>query len=128
MLLKFLLASLIVSPTIGNSPLTVQIECNSVKKSETLTATKTYECKPQAILQWDAPTTNTDSTPLTDLAGYRIYYGPSATQLNRTIDVGLVTTYTLQLLPGTYYFAVTSKNTAGIESDYSNIVTKTISQ
>ena len=26
-------------------------------------------------LNWTAPTTNTDGTALTDLAGYKIYYG-----------------------------------------------------
>ncbi len=31
-----------------------------------------------AILTWDAPTTNTDKTPLTDLAGYKIYYWSSS--------------------------------------------------
>jgi hypothetical protein len=31
-------------------------------------------------LAWDAPTTNIDETPLTNLAGYRVYYGsPSVT-------------------------------------------------
>jgi hypothetical protein len=29
-------------------------------------------------LAWDAPTTNADGTPLTDLAGYRVYFGTSA--------------------------------------------------
>jgi ABC-type glycerol-3-phosphate transport system substrate-binding protein len=28
-----------------------------------------------ATLTWDAPTTNVDGTPLTDLAGYKVYYG-----------------------------------------------------
>jgi hypothetical protein len=28
---------------------------------------------------WTAPTANTDGTPLTDLASYRVYFGPSAT-------------------------------------------------
>src|SRR5438309_1476774 len=27
---------------------------------------------------WTAPTTNTDGSPLTDLAAYRVYYGTSA--------------------------------------------------
>jgi hypothetical protein len=31
-----------------------------------------------ATLTWDAPTTNADGTPLTDLAGYRIYYGTTS--------------------------------------------------
>jgi hypothetical protein len=29
----------------------------------------------QATLSWDPPTTNVDGTPLTDLAGYKVYYG-----------------------------------------------------
>ncbi|MFQ5610302.1 MAG: putative Ig domain-containing protein, partial [Woeseiaceae bacterium] len=28
-------------------------------------------------VSWTAPTLNADGTPLVDLAGYRIYYGPS---------------------------------------------------
>jgi len=28
-----------------------------------------------ALLSWNAPSTNEDGTPLTDLAGYKIYYG-----------------------------------------------------
>src|SRR3990172_7689128 len=31
-----------------------------------------------AILSWDAVTTNADGTPITDLAGYRVYFGTSS--------------------------------------------------
>ena len=40
-----------------------------------------------ATLSWTPPTTNTNGTSLTNLAGYRIYYGTSSSSLNRTIQV-----------------------------------------
>ncbi len=45
-----------------------------------------------ATLSWDPPTTNADGTPLTDLAGYRIYYGTSSGSYSQNIDAGDVTT------------------------------------
>lgn len=80
-------------------------------------------------LSWEAPTSNTNDTPLTDLAGYRIYYGYSATDLSQTVDITSVgiQTYVLDDLPsGTWYFAVMAINSSGDESALSNIVQKTI--
>jgi len=78
-------------------------------------------------LSWDPPTTNIDGTPITDLAGYKVYYGNSSGTYTSSIDVGNTTTYTITgLQPGTYYFAVTAYDTSGNESDYSNEVTETI--
>jgi hypothetical protein len=66
--------------------------------------------------------TNTDGTPLTDLAGYKIYYGTTSGTYTTSIDVGNVTNYTLTgLTPGlTYYIAVTAYDKARDESGYSN--------
>jgi hypothetical protein len=73
-------------------------------------------------LSWNAPTTNADGTPLTDLAGYKVYYGTSSRNYSQTIDVGNVTTYTVNnLTDGTiYYFATTAYDISRNESDYSN--------
>ncbi|MBI4684808.1 MAG: PKD domain-containing protein [Nitrospirae bacterium] len=81
-----------------------------------------------ATLSWNAPTTNTDGTALTDLVGYRIYYGISSGAYTKAIDVGNVTTSVINnLIDGmTYYFAITAYNTIGNESAYSNEVSKTI--
>ncbi|MEW6417438.1 MAG: fibronectin type III domain-containing protein [Nitrospirota bacterium] len=80
-----------------------------------------------ATLTWDAPTTNADGTPLTDLGGYKIYYGTSSGNYSVVIDVGNVTTYKIEgLSPGIYYFAVTAYDTSGNESEYSNEVSKKI--
>jgi hypothetical protein len=78
-------------------------------------------------LTWDAPTTNADGTPLTDLAGYKVYYGTSSGNYTMAMDVGNVKTYKYEgLQSGTYYFAATTYDTSGNESDYSNEVIKTI--
>lgn len=82
-----------------------------------------------ATLSWQAPTTNTDGEALTDLAGYRIYYGTNASDLTETIQlsgVGLQTYAVENLGPGTWYFAVKAVASTGVESALSDIVTKTI--
>ncbi len=78
-------------------------------------------------LTWDPPTTNEDGTPLTDLAGYKVYYGNASGNYTENIDVVNVLTYTVKnLTDGTWYFAVTAYDTSDNESDYSNEVNKTI--
>ena len=82
-----------------------------------------------ATLSWQAPTTNTDGAALTDLAGYRIYYGTSASNLSDTIPltgVGLQTYVIDNLGPGTWYFDIKAVATTGVESAPSDIVSKTI--
>jgi chitodextrinase len=75
-------------------------------------------------LSWNPPTTNTDSTPLTDLAGYKVYYGTTSGYYTQSIDINNAATTTYQvnnLTDGTtYYFAITAYNTSLRESDYSN--------
>jgi hypothetical protein len=75
-------------------------------------------------LTWDAPTTNTDGSPLTDLAGYRLYRGVATGIYGPPTDVGNVTAYTVTgLLSETmYYFVVTAYDTDNNESAYSNEV------
>jgi len=104
---------------------TITAEVGNVSGTATLTVAI---ATPGSItLSWDAPTTNTDGTPLYDLAGYKIYFGTSSRNYPWSIDVGNVTTYTLNnLSPGTYFFTVTSSNTSGIESDFSIEVSQTI--
>jgi hypothetical protein len=78
-----------------------------------------------ATLSWKAPTVNSNGTALTNLAGYKIYYGTSATALTRsvTIDsVGITTDVISDLSPGVYYFALMAFNTKGVESKLSNVV------
>jgi Fibronectin type III domain len=82
-----------------------------------------------ATVSWDAPTTNNNGTPLTDLAGYRIYYGSNPEDLNHSVKIGTVglQTYVIDdLETGTWYFAVRAVATNGSESTLSDIAVKTI--
>ncbi len=85
-------------------------------------------------LAWDAPTTNTDGTALTNLAGYRVYFGFSSTYFpgsssqevsssTSTPATGDVINYSLTgLIIGIQYCVqVTAINLDGNESSGSNI-------
>ena len=74
-------------------------------------------------LEWDPPTVDAVGRPLTDLAGYRLYYSPALPPTGpegASVKVGLSPSATVNGLPaGTYYFAVTAVDSAGNESDLS---------
>jgi hypothetical protein len=77
-------------------------------------------------LDWTPPTENVDGSPLTDLSGYKIYWGTtSGTYTNSvSIDNAGITSYMIEnLAPGTYEFVSTAFNAAGTESGYSNVAT-----
>lgn len=82
-----------------------------------------------AELVWEPPTENTDGSPLTNLAGYRIVYGSSAQRLTQTIQLtnaGLSAYVVENLAPGTYYFAIRAYASNGAESSDSNVVARVV--
>lgn len=107
--------------------------------SYVLTLACTWPGDTQTVLSWVAPTTNTDGSSLAKcssqtstgpcLRSYRIYEGPSATQLNnnvRPLDDRNAVSYTWTgLTPGAHFFAVEAVNGNGVSSPLSNVVTKT---
>lgn len=93
------------------------------------TQPQTRPCPGIATLNWTPPTSNTDGSALTNLAGYWIHYGASATEMTRTIQVANpgASRYALSnLAPGTYYFAVRAYTSGGTESLNSNFVSKVV--
>lgn len=83
-----------------------------------------------ATLSWYPPTDNADGSPLTDLSGYRIYYGRHKRRLDRTIvldNPGLSRYLVEGLSPGRWFFAMTSVNRKGVESPRSGVVSKRVS-
>jgi len=82
-----------------------------------------------ATLSWNPPTENSDGSTLTDLAGYRIYYGRNRDNLSQVVvlsNPGL-TRYVLEnLTPARWFFAMSSVNVDGVESGRSQIASKTI--
>lgn len=78
-------------------------------------------------LGWDYPTENEDGTPLTDLAGFRIYWGVASgvyTQVSELIPAlpgaeSMEHAVRIDNVLGGLHFAVTALDTSGNESAFS---------
>jgi hypothetical protein len=82
-----------------------------------------------ATVGWTAPTTRTDGTPLTTLAGFKIYYGTASGTYTTTIVVAnpTISSYVVSnLAAGTYYFVATAYDASGLESAYTTEGSTTI--
>jgi hypothetical protein len=72
---------------------------------------------------------NSDGSALTDLSGYRIYYGNAPGQYDHELEISDAATMSAvidNLTTGAWYFAATALNSQGLESDLSNEVQKTV--
>jgi Glycosyl hydrolases family 16 len=76
---------------------------------------------------WQAPTTDAEGNTLTDLAGYKVYYGPSSRNYTAVLDVGNTLSVSLSGLTAgqTYYFAITAYDRSENESTWSTEVSAT---
>jgi len=66
---------------------------------------------------------------LTNLAGYRVYWGTSQNNLSNSVTIGNpgLSSYVVdQLTPATWYFALTALNSSGSESSQSNVASKQV--
>lgn len=82
-----------------------------------------------ATLSWTPPTQNEDGTPLSDLAGYNLYYGTTSGSYPNQIRVdnpGITSFVVTNLSPNTYYFVATAFNSTGLESSFSQEAVKTL--
>jgi hypothetical protein len=94
-----------------------------------ITVTQPPVASGRATVSWGPPTANTDGSALTNLAGYRVTYGTSASALTKVAEVataGVTNTLIENLTPGTWYFAVKAYTSAGAESAASPVVSKTV--
>jgi len=83
----------------------------------------------RATLSWTAPAERTDGSALTNLAGFRIYYGSAPYELPYSVEIrdpGANTWVIEDLTQGTWYFAATAFDSAGVESARTNPVSKSI--
>ena len=95
----------------------------------TITVTQQQSTTGSATVSWDAPTQNTDGSPLTNLAGFEIDYGTSSSDLAQSVQIanpGLSMYVLSDLASGTWYFAVKAYTTTGTESAASNLASKLI--
>ena len=82
-----------------------------------------------ATLSWTPPTQNSDGSPLTDLTGYKIYYGNESGNYQTSIQIdnpGIAIYVVEYLTPNTYYFVLTAINSSGVESRFSNEVSRQV--
>lgn len=78
-------------------------------------------------LSWVAPVAREDESPisLSDISGYRVYYGtmPGVYPIQVIVNDGSADHVTLNdMSPGTYYFVLTTVDSGGRESSYSDII------
>lgn len=76
-----------------------------------------------ATIAWQPPTQNTDGTAVGALASYKIHYGPASRGYTNVVMVsnpGLTRYVVENLVPGTYYIAMTAVTADGLESDHSD--------
>ena len=104
---------------------TYQLSCTGSNGNALAMTTVTIRT---AVLSWTAPTQNVDGSPLTNLAGYKVYWGttPGTYSSNASVSGAGTTTYTTNLTPGTWYFAVSALDATGAESAKTNEVSKTV--
>lgn len=93
----------------------------NVTTTSTYTLSCTWPGQDSITLNWSPPTQNTDGSALTDLAGFKIFYGTSASMSQNTVvDVKdpAATSKVLGpgLAPNTYYIVIDAYNAAGVES------------
>jgi hypothetical protein len=96
----------------------------------TITVSDVANASGSASLSWTPPTQNSDGTTLGNLAGYRVIYGRTATNLDQTVNVDnpSINRYVVEnLSSGTWYFAVVAVNATGVASQLSNTASKTVS-
>jgi hypothetical protein len=118
-------------PTDGSHP-DIVITVSDGRTETSLSAFTLHVDEPTlgtATVSWEPPTTRTDGSTLTDLAGYRVYYGKDQASLTHMVEIaefGQTSQFIGNLDTGTWYFAVTAIDSQGLESPKSEIGSKTI--
>ena len=80
-------------------------------------------------LQWEMPPSKVSGEPLDDLAGYRILYGRSSSDLDHSVLITDPATTSYQfssLTPGAWYFAVVAVSSSGLEGPPTTLASKSI--
>jgi len=100
-----------------------------MKKLLTLIALLTIVviANPQTLIKYSSVTFAWDASPSPEVAGYRLYSGPTSGTYTNSVDVGTPLEYTATNVVReiTMYYAVTAYSTNGLESDFSNEVSYT---
>lgn len=116
---------------LGDNRITITAEDTAGETAaETITVNRESGEVRSASLSWTPPDARTDGTPLTNLAGFKIYYGRMSGVYDHEIDVDnpSISTYLVEgLNSGDWYFAVAAYDAEGLESEPSDEVLREIS-
>lgn len=115
--MRLALAGLIASAVLAG--------CGGSGDGQDLYATSPISSEKSVTLQWDPPVANEDGTALTDLAGYRVYYGLRSSNYEYVVEVRdpSATAAAIELpWSGTWYISARSYRSNGIESSLSEEV------
>jgi hypothetical protein len=114
-------------PSSGNQTLT------SISSSQTYTMRCTWSGNQRKTVSWTPPTTNVDGSPLTDLAGFEVFFNRSPENIevpgsgSPYVANGVINRVVIgPLLEGEWFFAVKAFNSAGQRSELSSIVSSTV--
>jgi len=78
-----------------------------------------------AVLSWTPPQSNTNGTALTDLSGYKIFYGVTQEAMTQVAIVSDATASSFvveNLAPGNWFFTVVALSGDGVSSPVSTMV------
>jgi hypothetical protein len=115
--------------TVADTGSTTTTTGGSSTTTTTPPPTSTTTSSTAVTLGWVAPTQNSNGTPITDLAGYKIHYGTASEDYTQVVSITnpSLSRYVLDsLASGTYYFAISSYNSQGVESPLSGEITASL--
>ena len=121
--------STVASTPVASTPVASTPVTSTSSSSGSSSGATTSPTSDNVTLSWSAPTENTNGSALTNLTGYIIYYGTSASAMTQTIDintVGMLTYVVDNLSAGTWYFQIVAVNAAGVQSNPSVTVSASI--
>jgi hypothetical protein len=120
-----------VALQLGQNAITVTAEDGGGNtQSRNITVNRESGETGSATLSWIAPTTREDGSALTNLAGYKIYYGRMSGTYDYTVEIsnpGVQTYVVEELVSGDWYFVLSAYDSSDVESNPSNEVSRTIS-
>ncbi|MGB5179534.1 MAG: fibronectin type III domain-containing protein [Gammaproteobacteria bacterium] len=139
-LLSFVVTQLVACGGGGSSssatkkvPDAYRVSSESSSSATTVEASSNADNAKNGVLElsWSAPATRTDGEPLSlsDIDGYRLYYGKKKGEYVKGADIkdGAAQSATVTGVPlGKYYVVMTTYDTSGVESDYSQSVRKRV--
>ncbi len=114
---------------VGIFDVTITVSDGKAQASDQAQINVAQQVAGRATLTWEAPTLRVDGSPLTNLAGFKLYYGTSAGNLANVIQVpgaGVSSHVIENLTLGTWFFAASAYDLSGAESARSNVVSKNI--